>query len=209
VLRAVLATPTLQARPARERGWWAAFVLAPAAALTAALVFTIALPEDERGLVARGGEVAPFEVGVGVAAVDPASGQVLDARRPEGVALDHRLRFSVRCADPGRARLFLFGVDDALQPFWYYPLPDEGESIALPVSSAPQTLPHETELRARHHPGRLRVVALFSAQPIRLVDVAQVLARGREQGRALDELVWPGAPSVQIESVLLTASAAP
>ena len=209
VLRMVLASPAVHVRPVRERSWWAAFVLAPAAALAAALVFTTALPEDHSGPVARGGDAAAIAFGVGVAAVDPATGQVLDARRPEGVALDHRLRFSVRCADPLRARLFLFGVDDALQPFWYYPLPDEGESIALPLNTALQTLPHETELRPRHHAGRLRVVALFSAQPIHLSEVEQILRLGREQGRALEDLPWSGDPSVQVESVLLTESGVP
>ncbi|MFH1811813.1 MAG: zf-HC2 domain-containing protein [Pseudomonadota bacterium] len=209
VLQAVLADPAVQARPREQRRWWAAFVLAPAAALAAALVFTIAIPDRDSGLVARGGDAAVVEQGFGVAAVDPNTGLVVDARRPEGVPLDQRLRFSARCNDPSRNRLFLFGVDDALQPFWYYPLPDEGQSISLSVAAAPQALPYETELGRRHHAGRLRLVALFSAQPIRLDAIEGLLAAARARGEDLAQITWPGSPVVQIENVLLVDRAAP
>jgi hypothetical protein len=202
VLESLLADPGLHAQRAPERRWWPAFILAPAAALAAALAFTLTLspPDADPGLRARGADAGVLDVGLGVTAVDPRSGAIYDARRPEGVRLEHRLRFSyTNAAGPARY-LFLLGVDDALRPYWYYPLPEEGQSVAIESGAAARQkpLPFETELRRRHSAGRIRVVALFSAHPVALEAVEEVLDRARDGGIALERIRWPGDPAVQI-----------
>jgi len=213
LLEAVLADPEIRARRGAERRWWPLFVLAPVAAVAGALLFTVAIPPpaEDDNLRSRGGVSVPGAVGLGVTAVDPSSGLVYDARRPEGVALDHNLRFSYsNPAGPARY-LFLFGVDDAHAPYWYYPLPEEGRSVE--IEAGPQVLarvlPYETELVRRHHGGRLRLVALFTPQPISLRSVEAALSAASAQGIPLQEIRWPEAAQVQIEEILLVAGTAP
>lgn len=207
VMQGVLADPSLRAQRPQEKRWWALFVLAPVAAVAAALVFTLSLPPSESQLVARGAASQPGALGIGVAAVDPATGHVYDARQPEGVSLQHRLRFSYSDYRAQDGYLFLFGVDDALQPYWYFPLPEEGQSISVKGGAQQQLLPYETELARRHRAGRLRIVALFSAAPIAMTDVATVLQTLRAQPRALREAQWPGSPVVDVQQVVLTETA--
>jgi hypothetical protein len=196
------------AAPARR--WWLAFVLAPTAAVAAAFAFAIFLrpPADDQ-LAARGTSAIQAPVGIGVAGVDPAHHLVYDARRPEGVALDQRLRFSYSNAG-GAQYLFLFGVDDALQPYWYFPLPEE--QTGLRIERGPQasrlTLPYETELARRHHVGRLRVVGLFTAEPIALATVDQLLAAARTEQRPLERIAWPLPTTMDVVEIQLVAGAA-
>lgn len=212
LLGAVLADPKVQSKTNTERRWWPVFVLAPAAALAVALVFTVTVAPSQSGggLAARGvgDSTNAIGVGIGVAGIIPKTGQVYDARQPEGVQLDHRLRFTY--SNTGTARyLFIFSVDDALQPFWYYPLPEEGQSISIEGGPgvSQQVLPFETELKRRHKPGRLRVLGLFSEQPITLNKVAKALEQARANRTPLDEVSWPGQPQVHSLELSIVESA--
>lgn len=213
VLDAIMAAPgVLPVSPAR-RWHWLTLALAPATAIAAVfalVLFIQPMPESQR-LVARGtGEETP-EVGIGVAAVDPASDSVYDARQTEGVALSHRLRFSYSNSTGGAQFLFVFGVDDSLNPYWYFPLPEEKSSQPIELGPAvrQRMLPYETELARRHHGGRLRVVALFSAQAIELSAVEAVLAEARGTQRPLEQVRWPHEPIAQIVELMLVEGASP
>lgn len=207
LLDAIVGGGTVRAGVAPARRWWLAFVLAPTAAVAAAFAFAIFLqaPAEDR-LAARGAGTIQAQVGIGVAGVDPVRHLVYDARRPEGVALDHRLRFSY--SNAGAAHfLFLFGVDDALQPFWYFPLPEEKTGLAIErgAQASQLTLPYETELARRHHVGRLRVVALFTVEPIALTTVDQLLATARAEQRPLERIAWPIPTTVDVVEIQLVA----
>lgn len=213
ILHTVLGAPEVRSVPSAQRHWWPAFVLAPAAAMAAALIFSVSIDGQDRGAgyQARGGMASEQELGIGIAGLDPTTGASYDARRVEGVLLEHRLRFSYTNTR-GRARfLFLFGVDDDLHPFWYFPLPEEEKSI--PISQGPgvqqSVLPYETELGQRHHAGRLHVVALFSLEPVKLATVKTALLRARAEGRGVAEISWPGDPEIQIETLTLVAEERP
>ncbi|MBN2358366.1 MAG: zf-HC2 domain-containing protein [Deltaproteobacteria bacterium] len=211
LLEDVVGASQLARRPEPARRRWLAYALAPtvAVAATFALVILNQTPSGDERLVARGPGATGAAVGVGVAAVDPARGLVYDARRPEGIALDHRLRFSYSNS-AGEARyLFLFGLDEELMPYWYFPLPEEKTSLAIERGPAARQLPlpYETELARRHRAGRLRVVALFSVDPIALTAVEEALAAARSERRPLDRIAWPGQPTVQIVELSLVPGA--
>ena len=210
LLEAIVGAGNATAATTPARRWWLAFVLAPTAAVAAAFAFAIFVhaPVDQGQLVARGTGAVESPVGVGVAAVDPVRHLVYDARRPEGVTLDQRLRFSYSNSSGPAQHLFLLGVDDALDPFWYFPLPEEKTSLAIVhgPGALQKPLPYETELVRRHHVGRLRVVALFTAEPIALSAVDDALASARAEHRTLEQIVWPGQPVVQVVEISLVAA---
>lgn len=226
VLQSVMQHQTLQGAVTREKEtqtscvalrFWRqilAFGLG-STALAAALFVLVINPQflasqQQAGLRSRGLPTADSSVGLGLSGVR-ADGTIYDARRPEGLSLDDNLRFSYsnNCTDEDKAAryLFVFGLDENLQPYWYYPLPNEG-SLAHPaqsiaIESGPQVLqrdlPYETALKQRHHVGKFWVFALFSREPIKLVDVEQKIRQARQQKVKIRDISWPSQMSVSMQ----------
>ena len=147
-----------------------------AATLLLALVGTTAPPEED--LRARGmGSLALPEpqVGLGVGGIteDDREYEILAA---EGVSIADWLRFSYTNERADLTHLFVFGLqpdDGGLRPI--APLPEEHQSVAIHVARfAP--LPFETRVAARHQPGRLRLVALFTTRALTLDEVSAAVA---------------------------------
>lgn len=196
-------------KTARWGRWWPAFVGLPAASLALAMGFAMLLPQNNPqagAWTARGADPQRQSlVGLGVAALADDNSPVRDARWPRPVSLSDRLRLSYSNQSADLDFLFIFGVDDDLQPYWYYPLPDEGQSLRIKKGPQvlQQNLPYDTALRRRHHGGRLRVVALFSPHALRLEQVAQRLQQAKNIGQELAQIVWPDHVVSQIVDVKL------
>lgn len=84
------------------------------------------------------------------------------------VYVDDYARLNYRSSVSDLDHLFLFGLQPDADPLWYYPLPEEQQSMA--IASGPgavgQDVPDETLLSKRHAVGRWYVVGVFSDEPI-------------------------------------------
>jgi len=135
-----------------------------------------ASPDDD--LRARGMselELPEPQVGLGVGGIadDDREYEIVGA---EGVSLGDWLRFSYTNERPELTHLFVFGLqpdDGGLRPI--APLPDERESLPIHLARL-SPLPFETRVAARHQPGPLRLVALFTARALPLDAVASAVA---------------------------------
>jgi hypothetical protein len=116
------------------------------------------------------------------------------------------LRFAYTNGVPGRGRafdcLFLLGINEQLQPLWYYPHPDE--KLSVRIQSGPEAvnvpLPGGVRLEVNHAPGLVRIYGLFSEEPLTVSQVEQRLTELREQGAALPEVESLGLDGVGAET---------
>ena len=167
----------------QRQGLWrpiAAFAVLALVASTALLsreTTKPANPDDYIG--ARGaapGKTADALVGVGVSGVTE-SGREYEVVAEGTAWLSDYLRFFYTSEDRDLRYLFVFGLQDAPTPLWYFPLPEELRSVSIQAGTDARSvqLPYETGLAARHRAGPLRVVALFSERPLDLTAVALAL----------------------------------
>ena len=97
--------------------------------------------------------------------------------------LDGAIQFAY--SDDAHARfLFLLGIDGSGNPLFYYPRSDERESVSLPADARDALLPDSIRLTPHHHPGPVRVIALFSSHPLEIAEVKRVVASGGVDGAA-------------------------
>lgn len=177
---------TREAPPRRvsRRAWWAA-----GAALAAALLLVVAATQagdDDVRVKGGGGAPAGFEVFV-----------LRDGRtQPLGPTLhaDDALGFAYRnLPDSPYRALMLYAVDANGRTFWFYPAWDDAQrppkSVPIGTSAGRVELPDA--VRHALAPGRLVVHALFSREPLGVVDV--------EAGRVPSE----GALSLTVEAQVL------
>ena len=195
MMEAVVEARATDARPARRSVMvWLAPLVACAAA--AALLLTVpgggptADPTVDPGagpslndptLRARGNndDRGPL-VGLGISGVTE-GGVEYEVVASEGVSIADYFRFSYSNERPELGHLFIFGLQAAHDgPLWYAPLPPE-ETTSLPVGTGRTIqLPFENKVAARHVTGKVRVVAIFTQQPLLVGDVQSGL-----QGAAL------------------------
>jgi hypothetical protein len=189
-----LMAASMPTEPVRERalGW-----LRPlAVALSVALVAVVGLlvrppgtaPTEEEYIGARGTNRTQPEqplVGIGVSGVTE-SGREYEVLAEGEIHLDDYMRFFYTNESDELTHLFVMGLQGG-EPLWYYPLPEELRSISIASGDEARSvqLPDETRLGARHHAGRLRVVALFTPSALRLSDVALALERGPWDNRLM------------------------
>ncbi len=97
------------------------------------------------------------------------SGNRVDEK--SAVALEDILTFTYTFATPHDGYLALFGFQETGEVHWYYPDYEEGKSIRIKGDKVDEPLGDGFDLSVNHTPGWLRIVAIFSDQPI---DVAAV-----------------------------------
>jgi hypothetical protein len=122
--------------------------------------------------------------GLGLSGVD-SEGREYEVVEGDGLCLADALRFYVRSRKKELSHYFLFGLQQGTGPIWYFPSPEEGESLRLSGGTdGPVMVPWEIEVGRRHRPGRLAVVLMLSERPLWLETVAGKLAlrQWREDG---------------------------
>lgn len=175
-----LGQPTPRGVTGRKILWWN-WVLLPAAAGLAVLVVILVWPFgsqlDVSGFRARGGFVEKWDrwVSLRVFKATEAGYQPVG----ETISRDEALAFGYDNRSSGNYRfLMVFAVDEKGSVYWYYPgFRREGEnprSVAIRNTAGPTDLPDE--IRHSLSPGKLRIVALFSAQPLEVSSVEAKIA---------------------------------
>lgn len=149
-------------------------------AATVAIVVLMVRPwtstEPGDDLRARGGESAETAqplVGFGV------SGVTADGREYEVVAsgelsMDDHIRVTYTNEDPLLGHLFLLGLQADNPLIWYAPLPPD-ETTSVTIDRGKGALPFEIRVGARHRAGPVKMVALFTAQPVSTQRVERAL----------------------------------
>lgn len=86
-------------------------------------------------------------------------------------------------AGPTFEYLFLFGVDERLEPLWYYPHPQEAQSVPIATGrdAVNVPLPGGVRLGVNHRPGIVRVYGLFTKEPLAVQTVEDRLVSLRTQ----------------------------
>ncbi len=198
MMEAVVEARATDADRARLR--WSVAWLAPlmAAAVAAALLFTVPpAPSLDAGdgpdvhdptLRARGSNAdrGPL-VGLGLSGVTEDGGEY-EVVASEGVSIADYLRLSYTNERPELHHLFVFGLQAGGGPLWYAPLPpDETQSLPITTGRTIQ-LPFENKVAARHVTGPVRVVAIFTAEPVTVSLAQERLDAAPLAGADLDAL---------------------
>ncbi|GMV43795.1 MAG: hypothetical protein AMXMBFR64_55110 [Myxococcales bacterium] len=167
----------------QRQGLWRPLAAFAAVAVVAAATLLVreTSPTGSRDeyIGARGkapGQAEPL-VGIGVSGVTEAGREYEVVADGTAWRSDY-LRFFYTNEDRALRHLFVFGLQEAPAPLWYFPLPEELRSVPIQGGTDARSvqLPFETALAARHRPGPLRVVALFSERPLTLPEVEVALA---------------------------------
>jgi len=93
--------------------------------------------------------------------------------------LDGELQFALTKLSDDKRYLYVAGLDEAGRRLWYYPEPGQGGSSALPSRAVKQVFGDSILLQVNHQPGRIRIFALFSAQPVTDAEVEEALEEAR------------------------------
>ncbi len=101
--------------------------------------------------------------------------------------------YSNNASGKGFDYLFLFGIDKRMSPLWYYPHPQEGQSITLSSyrDAVNIPLPGEVRLAVNHEAGPVRVIGLFSNTPVSVQSVEEYFSQLRKQPPPIDLDVGP------------------
>jgi hypothetical protein len=202
-----------------RRPWrrWAAAGGAVALAAAAAVLLAVWLPgmdraPDSGGFRARGGSDQAGERWLSFwvfrkaddgGYVEVRRGASGGARRDNTVSAEEHLAFAYLDARGSYRHLMILAVDEDGRVFWYYPAYErEGTD---PHSIAIQRGKHELrdEIRHRLRPGKLRVFAIFSRDPLRVSLVERtVAALGKRHGGAAGLERLPLAGTRQISRVV-------
>jgi hypothetical protein len=178
VLAEVLCSLDAPARPHLRSGVALRLAPLPLLLLVAGLLLAPRWLADEPALQPRGSGALPASGLIGLQAFCVRHGQVAppppreDATTPDArCRIDEELQLMITHT-AGYPHLLVLGQLDgepgALAPreLWYYPVPPTGLSGAAP-SGRDQALGQSLRLAVNHRPGRVRVVALFSRDPVR------------------------------------------
>ncbi|NUN12205.1 MAG: hypothetical protein HUU55_01060 [Myxococcales bacterium] len=98
------------------------------------------------------------------------------------IYLNDYARLNYRSSVAELDHLFVFGLQHAANPLWYYPLPEEQKSrnIVAGPDAIGFDLPDETLLSRRHVVGDWYIVGIFSNEPISWEHVQRGLAASRD-----------------------------
>jgi hypothetical protein len=164
--------PQAEAKILRPRFW------APIAAAAAAVVLFMVIPkQDEFG--ARGTGDGSIEA---ICLDDSGAPST-----PCHVSGTLQLRYTAKAA----RYLFVFGKTEQGELLWYTPTPAAPESVRVPAAPNGATLPFSTRLAVNHRPGRVRIYALFTAEPVALSDVEKNPDRYTAQTTPIEIVIAP------------------
>jgi hypothetical protein len=176
---------TREPRPSwRRRG---AVGGAAALAAAAAVLLAVWLPgmdraPDTEGFTARGGSDQAQERWLSFWVFRKAEGgEYTEVRRESTVSPEEHLAFAYLNARGRYRHLMIFAVDEEGRVFWYYPAYERQGTD--PHSIAIRSGKHELreEIRHRLQPGKLRVFAVFSREPLRVSLVERTVEEHRKR----------------------------
>jgi hypothetical protein len=147
--------PRPQAKILRPRFW---APLAAATAAAAAMLLLLVAPRQD-DFLARGAGDGSIEVICLDATGAPA--------QPCTITGTLQLRYTTNAEH----YLFVFGKTEQNELLWYTPTPAAPQSTKVAAAPNGGTLPFSTRLAVNHTPGRVRIYALFTDEPIALADV--------------------------------------
>ncbi len=180
------------------RAGWAATALVAAGA-AAAMLLPAVFHEPEFRVRGGGGAGAEASLRVVCVAAEVSGSRVRAAFPPVAGHAETPCRqadvmqiaYAIHPGAEERLRyVFVFGLDERLEPLWYFPHPSEGASLAVATSGGESEalLPGGIQLDVNHRPGPLRVLALFSQRPLALTEVEAAVAAKRAEGTSLDSI---------------------
>lgn len=204
------------AKTANPKLKWFWGVLAGAAAATAIAIFALKIPATEpatetspsafaiRGNTSGGDTSA----GLRVFCLDAKSGEPTEikplsaAQELQSCQLNQVLRFAYSNRSQ-RGFLYLLGIDEKYQPYWYAPAPPERQSVVIAKGVADQALERAVSLQVNHRPGLLRIFALFSERPLTAATIQKALSRVKDKKNSLAELSELPIANIAQRSLLL------
>ena len=160
-------TPTPQ-RSARSPWLASIFLVLGTACASFLLFFSPVSKSPDETLTARGESLGlEARVGIRVLRVADESALPLPGQKAR---LSDTLAFTYTNLVPETHYLLLFGLQDDGGVLWYYP--DYGDAWSVAIQSGVD-IPLDTgvHLEQNHHPGRLRITAVFSDDPLAVSDV--------------------------------------
>jgi hypothetical protein len=201
----------------RRLSWKALAVAVPAMALLLALPLWWLLvgrgqtaPSSgviEQSLFAPRGGRAPYETHLFLFCVEGEGGDAVVRRldrpaamaaRADTCAIEGELQFALTNLTDEYPFLYVLGLDENGRRLWYFPTPDEGQSLAVPTGIREALLGESIILRINHRPGGARIFAVFSEAPLTEEDISpslEALRRGSSMlGLPIDK------PGVLVES---------
>lgn len=149
----------------------------------------VSLPSSDthisRELVSRGTSRAVSSyVGFRVFAVTPKN---RGAKEKSVLHIDDIITFTYTYAKNNSGYLMLFGLQESTKlPLWYYPNWDEEKSISISGNQVDKPLGDGIVLSVNHRAGPLRIVSLFSDEPIDVKEVEEAVRMLREYGNLMN-----------------------
>jgi hypothetical protein len=107
------------------------------------------------------------------------------AAQADACSLRGELQFALTNLTDEYPFLYVFGLDENGRRLWYFPAPDEGQSLAVPTGVRETLLGESIVLCVNHRPGRARVVAVFSTAPLTDEDISPAVRALRVDAEAL------------------------
>ena len=158
---------------------WVATAAAVALALVIIRPWAPPTVDDDARLRSRGAttavEAGP-RVGIGISGVPAQGGDEYEVVASDRAYLDDYVRFSYTNERADLKYLFVCGIQEGRPLIWYAPLPPaETQSLPIEVERSKQ-LPFENLLAARHVAGGLKIIALFTREPLTTATIESRLA---------------------------------
>ena len=148
--------------------FWSAMGTLAAAAIAMVMLWPSMDMLEDTDIRSRGNDGATLNqplVGLGISGVTE-SGDEYEVVASNEAGLGDYFRFYYTNESELIRHLFIFGLQEKGPVIWYAPLPpEETESLSIGLGRSVK-LPLENRLAARHQPGKLKVVALFTQASI-------------------------------------------
>jgi hypothetical protein len=192
--KALFATLAEKTAPKKESSAFPR-ILAPAAIVAAAAVLAVFLfpgkPALDRTpitpsavispvtLVARGGfpQKAQADAGIRVFRVSKDAAHVSEGG---DLFIDDTITFTYTYVNESGGALALFGIQNTGEIRWYYPGYNEKMSIPIEGDKVDEPLKDGILLAVNHRPGRLRIIALFTEEPLSTEEIEAATAAMRK-----------------------------
>jgi hypothetical protein len=168
--------------PKPRRASRVGYIWAFAAAAVAMVALVVVRPVSE-DLAPRA--TAPAQASIRAYCIADSTVHTVASADAAGVcALGDALQLTYAIADDAPYRyLFVFGLDEARTPLWYFPSPDERTSLAV-AGRGEHVLPDSIALAVNHRPGRVTIYGIFSSAPVSIEDVQGWLSQSLPTERA-------------------------
>ncbi len=194
--------------------WSLAAVGAVAVALLA-LFLVPAVPSSDRAALAPDARFVPIDLVARGRIPDKTSMvgiRVLKVAEPDEVeetaslSIDDIITFTYTRAAQQAGYLTIFGIQQSGELLWYYPDYGEKQSIETPGDVVDEPLGEGIKLSVNHEPGWLRIVSIFSTEPIVVDKIEATIEESRRKSgtfRSLEPLAPETIGQTSIEYSIL------